>query len=55
MEEFADASAADRAPLYKALADGRPGWAWLLRKMSDAKAPRAEVELKKALTNKEAG
>ena len=38
-EELADASPTERHQLYKLLAEGRPGWSRLLRKILDAKAP----------------
>ena len=48
-EELADTSPTERQQLYKLLADGRPGWSRLLRKILGAKAPPIEVETKKAL------
>ena len=48
-DELADTSATERQQVYKFLADGRPGWARLLRKILDSKAPPTEVEAKKAL------
>ena len=48
-EELADTSPTERHQLYKLLAEGRPGWSRLLRKILDAKAPPIEVESKKAL------
>ena len=48
MGDLTDASAAERVQLRKALPDGRPGRARLLRKMRDAAAPPAEVAPKKA-------
>ena len=45
-EELADASLAERQQLYKISSDGRAGWARLLRKILDAKAPPTEVEIK---------
>ena len=45
-DELADSSSTERRQLYKLLAEGRPGWARLLRKILDAKAPPAEVEIK---------
>ena len=53
MEEITDASRSERAQLYKALEDGRPGWARPPRKMLDAHAPQTEVELGKVLLYKE--
>ena len=47
-EELADASSTERQQLYKLLADGRPGWSRLLRKILGAKAPPTEVEIKKS-------
>ena len=47
-DELADASLTERQQLYKLLAEGRPGWARLLRKILGAKAPPTEVEVKKA-------
>ena len=38
----------ERAQLYKALADGRPGGARPLRKMLDSEAPLTEAEPEKA-------
>ena len=52
MEELAGASASERAQLKKSLADGRPGWARLVRQMSDAEAPRTGIEAKKARLSK---
>ena len=48
-EELADASTTERQQLYKLLAEGRPGWSRLLRKILGAKAPPTEIEAKKAL------
>ena len=48
-DELADTSSMERQQLYKMLSGGRPGWDRLLRKISDAKAPPTEVEIKKAL------
>ena len=48
-DELADTSSLERQELYKLLSEGRPGWARLLRKILDAKAPPTEVEIKKAL------
>ena len=48
-EELADTSSTERQQLYKLLAEGRPGWPRLLRKILGAKAPPTEVEIKKAL------
>ena len=48
-EELADTSPTERQQLYKLLAEGRPGWSRLLRKILGAKAPPIEVEIKKAL------
>ena len=48
-EELADTSPTERQQLYKLLAEGRPGWSRLLRKILGAKAPPIEVEIKKAI------
>ena len=48
-EELADTSSAERQQLHKISSGGRAGWARLLRKILDAKAPPTEVEIKKAL------
>ena len=48
-EELADTSPTERQHLYKLLAEGRPGWSRLLRKILGAKAPPIDVEIKKAL------
>ena len=48
MEEPTDTSSAERTQLYKSLADGRPGWARLMRRMLDAEAPPTDVGAKKA-------
>ena len=47
-EELADTSPTERQQLYKLLAEGRPGWSRLLRKILGAKAPPTEVEIKRA-------
>ena len=47
-DELADASWTERQQLYKLLAEGRPGWARLLCKILDARAPPTEVEFRKA-------
>ena len=52
-EELIDTSSAARTHLYEALADGRPGWAPLMRQMLGAKAPPTEVEAKKGLLYRE--
>ena len=39
MGELTDTPSAERTQLYEALADGRPGWARLMKEMLDAKAP----------------
>ena len=51
--ELIDTSSAARTHLYEALADGRPGWAPLMRQMLGAKAPPTEVEAKKGLLYRE--
>ena len=53
VEGLADACAAERAQLYKILAEGRAGWPRLLRKLMDAKSPPTEVEAKKFLPYEE--
>ena len=47
--EFADASTAERTPLYKNLSAGLSGRARLLRKVLGAKSPPAEVGAEKSL------
>ena len=47
-DELADTSSTERQHMYKLLAEGRPGWPRLLRKILGAKAPPTEVEIKKA-------
>ena len=51
--ELADAFTAERAQLYKILADGGAGRARLLRKMLNARSPPAEVEAGRSLPFKE--
>ena len=53
MEEPADASASERAPSYKARADGRLGWARMLRRILDSGSPLSEAPLKQALPYEE--
>ena len=49
LDELADSSTAERTQMYKILPDGLAGWARLLRKILDAKAPPTEIEVKKSL------
>ena len=48
MDWLIDAPHAERAQLFKILAEGRAGWARLLRKVPGAEAPAADVEIRKA-------
>ena len=48
LEEVMGASAAEREPLYKPPANGRPAWARVLRKIPEPRAPPVETEGKPA-------
>ena len=48
IEELLDTSTAERAQLYKLMAECKAGWARMLRKIIDSEAPPTELEVKKA-------